>query len=797
MILSSLFDVAGVSLDNTPGLGEFDKIREALLPLVRRTEFKEKVGHYHYRFHSLLDAKGLTKINPYEAMPHEKDIPTIICMLSNLTQNSNQILNYRGITGAGWVAAYASYILGIKTCVIDSFGKTLPINGALEDSKVVIWISFSKPDTQCELSIAGKIEQFIVLQSASELERTGWSIDCTKLCFLDENVPGLKEAPEFLCISEFTAVEAMNELFDLIGDSAEVDLRTYLQLGRRPYPYYMVAFRALYIRILDILRIFGFSCPPITSFFIESGQDELFEAPRLVNEAEKGAFFLDYLLKQPRKSNETSKLQKLPSYINMKCGRAGLQHVPSLTGWSDAAQKNISEIVEYAAHIAAHLSFTDWPTSVKLLTVGHFYQKKSLTLKSITVKNILHHLIPICIDSFSAQHLKESYGEVEWAGLDIDGVVVLRSAALLDSSIDVKGQLLTLYSGRMMHEGTRISTVKISLDGGQALICTTHDEEKAMMEKAFTESFTWELINPDRFETVESYEIHQTITRRMDVLMLQHAYLCPGAIRIPRTPGGFSLFVPDVYVTRSCNHHLETPVRLHMHQLQSERTYLLLGINPSRINRLYHINLKAPRKSERKDEWAPALFLDPKALSLDKTTIILQAQTCLHCVLHQITMLMEKTINHRKFHIARIPQSASMPHSVPAPSGRSIFEACQDFNAIKYEISSPEKYRNLSCPASVHVPCCAGELPKPISYGKTSHVPCNACVPQICPRESNPCQGCQKLYESVPADRVSDDITMQDDLQPSENSGSLGGDTAINSRISGGGGEERKASSSR
>ena len=171
-------------------------MREALLPLVRRTDFKERVGHYHYRCHRLQDTEWLIDINPYEAMPHEKDIPTIICMLSSLARNSNQILNYRSITGAGWVAAYASHILGLKTCVIDGSGKTLPINGALEDSKVIIWIFFSIPEARCELSIAGNIEQFIVLESASELERTGWSIDCTKLCYLDENVPGLRQAPD-------------------------------------------------------------------------------------------------------------------------------------------------------------------------------------------------------------------------------------------------------------------------------------------------------------------------------------------------------------------------------------------------------------------------------------------------------------------------------------------------------------------------------------------------------------------------------------------------------------------------
>ena len=76
-VLSLLFETAGVALENTPGLNEFEKIRDALLPLVRETDFKEMVLHYHYLLQALDDSNCLDNSGPYDAIPHDKDIPKI------------------------------------------------------------------------------------------------------------------------------------------------------------------------------------------------------------------------------------------------------------------------------------------------------------------------------------------------------------------------------------------------------------------------------------------------------------------------------------------------------------------------------------------------------------------------------------------------------------------------------------------------------------------------------------------------------------------------------------------------
>ncbi|MCJ1245310.1 hypothetical protein MMC30_002514 [Trapelia coarctata] len=52
-ILSLLFETAGVTLGNTPGLRELEKFRAAVLPLLRATNFKEKVLHNHYLLRAL------------------------------------------------------------------------------------------------------------------------------------------------------------------------------------------------------------------------------------------------------------------------------------------------------------------------------------------------------------------------------------------------------------------------------------------------------------------------------------------------------------------------------------------------------------------------------------------------------------------------------------------------------------------------------------------------------------------------------------------------------------------------
>ena len=216
-ILSSLFESAGVSLDNTPGVGELGKLREALLPFTRKTEFGEKVLQYHYLLQAFEQGPQTTagqEKNPYEAIPHNRDIPTILQMLFKVTSNQDLIFTFNGITGAAWVATYAAYVLGLTACVIKASGSTLPINGTYEEARVVIRILSSSGVNTCEISRAGGLEDFISLES-NGLERTGWSVDCSVINFFDMNCPGLRQMPDFPVLCEFAAIELLNMISDL------------------------------------------------------------------------------------------------------------------------------------------------------------------------------------------------------------------------------------------------------------------------------------------------------------------------------------------------------------------------------------------------------------------------------------------------------------------------------------------------------------------------------------------------------------------------------------------------------
>ena len=82
-------------------------------------------------------------------------------------------------------------------------------------------VSLGDPCHGSELSIAGVIEDFINLEPLTDLVRSGWSINCQKLNYLETNNAELKSSPSFLAICEFVAVETMNRFSDLAMASLE------------------------------------------------------------------------------------------------------------------------------------------------------------------------------------------------------------------------------------------------------------------------------------------------------------------------------------------------------------------------------------------------------------------------------------------------------------------------------------------------------------------------------------------------------------------------------------------------
>ena len=144
------------------------------------------------------------------------------------------------------------------------------------------------------------------------------------------------------------------------------------------------------------------------------------------------------------------------------------------------------------------------------------------------------------------------------------------------------------------------------------------------------------------------------------------------------------------------------------------------------------------------------------------------------------------------FYIVRVVQETSTTHSVPGPATPASFDACRDFNAIRFSSYRQMKYRFLGCSASVHTPYCADRLCKRGIPGyvdlnwrsKARPRPCIACVPRICPQNGYACRGCENIYDSVWAGKVSIKVELGKD------SGSHDANTSTDTRI--GGDEEVK-----
>ncbi|KAM0796135.1 hypothetical protein BDR22DRAFT_966380 [Usnea florida] len=129
-LLLKLFEVCDTPLDKTPGFGQLRAIRETLVPLTRKTQFKDRVFQYHVLSKQLLsaDASSISS-SAYESIPSEETAVQVILALSRLAQeDSGLILAYHGLKGAAWVIAYARHVLGLPVCVLRSTSKMLHTN---------------------------------------------------------------------------------------------------------------------------------------------------------------------------------------------------------------------------------------------------------------------------------------------------------------------------------------------------------------------------------------------------------------------------------------------------------------------------------------------------------------------------------------------------------------------------------------------------------------------------------------------------------------------------------------------
>lgn len=187
-MLLKLFEACTTPMERTPGFGQLRAFCTTLLPLARKTQFKDRVFQYHLLTKQLLENKEhIFDTSAYRSIPDEDTMVQLILSLAKVVQESHTILEFRGFNGAAWVITYARYVLGLPVCVLRSSSSFVPINGDYHEAKVFVYVY--ETESTCQVLIQGKVCDLFIVKSIGVSGEEGWTIDIDTTNLLDSYVP--------------------------------------------------------------------------------------------------------------------------------------------------------------------------------------------------------------------------------------------------------------------------------------------------------------------------------------------------------------------------------------------------------------------------------------------------------------------------------------------------------------------------------------------------------------------------------------------------------------------------------
>lgn len=809
-ILLLLFETAGVSHDNTPGIGELGRMREALVSFTRRMDFKEKVSHFQRVIRTFGGIPNPTDFDPYESIPHDKDISSVILMLSKVASEPAYILTYHGIAGAGWTATYASDILGLETCIINATGNSLPISGAYESAKVVIRLSAAPSAQICELSTIGSgIEDSFVVEPTENFVRSGWSIECSKVNFLEANLPQLKESACFDGICEFLAVEILNTLSDAVSslpyataDSSQEGFSIREMPDGLFHSLQPAALEQLYCQALKILEILGFKSLRKDEFVFEGNKVNPVEcsplcvgysgAPRLscpVSEPSLPAsfygkylaryrFFLgnEFILADKEQTQTTLgheiTLEMFPKmrmeFVMRYLRRRFTQETVQFSG---EQIERIAAVLGKVVYLTTWLSLTDWATSIKLLSVQTFYCRFDLghtdgTYNRISdADHVLSKVVPLCVGAFTSKSLlgpKLNIKGSNWIVLDLDGLIVIRSEAIYRKITEFQGCRLELRSGRINYKGAELKRVRFDSSNVFSI-----DFQKLQWAKTtidypdfLVECKTSVLVSKSPRIACEKIQLRQTWSQEEDHLFLRLECRIPNNnawVSLDLT--GISERIYQILSMKPCGHNDDRPV--HFRQLGWEipriRQPSLLLIDAglkeytvlTRKEDLFNSKIfYSPFETDTDDVWLMHALLQVSDNS-QPCSCILQKQTCLRCTFHYADQCSKGPLE--KWGAQKVPPLRSWQKCVYVLPFKS-----EEANAVeeKATLASDTQYCEYFPKEDISGErgCEASSHTPCCLYERPNnpevkYEPCMACKPLLCnPFGGDTCEYCKELF---------------------------------------------------
>ncbi|KAL8810876.1 MAG: hypothetical protein Q9223_007656, partial [Gallowayella weberi] len=174
MFLSKLFESCNISADKIPGFGQLQVFCDTLLPLARKTAFKDQV-YLHSMLLYRLQADKTVALG--SSIPNIETLVQLVLLFKRLTQNdSTHVLSYHGWQGAAWVIAYARHVLGLPVCVMRTRQDPVPVSGDYLSSKA-FFIHVSEKEPMCELLVKGVLSDWIIPSRQGQVTSAHWMIE--------------------------------------------------------------------------------------------------------------------------------------------------------------------------------------------------------------------------------------------------------------------------------------------------------------------------------------------------------------------------------------------------------------------------------------------------------------------------------------------------------------------------------------------------------------------------------------------------------------------------------------------
>ena len=445
--VSLLFENADTPLDHTPGIGQIQKVRNALVPFVRHVGFQEKVLQYNEHFKRIASEGAMCAANkpwtdPYDAIPSEQTLPRIIQLCNEIaTSEKSMILYFRGFPGAAWVAAYASIVLGLPVCATDRKGAEVPLSQTYGKSRVVLELGAKENSFQSFTE--GKLSDAIQTESLKAESRRSWTIDCLELNFFCHNFPEAFDSEDISYVSDMAAILTLGCVERIISPMQ----RYHGKPSSNPLGYWDEMMPQIQDRSLEILSTLGFHSKTRANYeynqsfyvswacmasYIGSTFADKFtswspldrgEPNRIGERVLKTQYYLTQLVETQPESDRWPWTKHFLGHTNTRC-------------LEDACR-----VIAIAAETSCLLAFSNWKTGLHVLSVNafpftHFASSRAIYPAYVNKlgldekgsvnsweTTVFEDMISTCNLALNSPAVRLALIENTWLALHMDGVV--------------------------------------------------------------------------------------------------------------------------------------------------------------------------------------------------------------------------------------------------------------------------------------------------------------------------------------------------------------------------------------